>query len=173
MLHPAQPPRSDNAQNGRSRRVLLPWIVPLLATLLTACAGPMRWERPDTDQATADADREECRVTSRAQYLRLTRQPLFVPYFVTVRDDKGRVRSIPVVPFEQFGPPIWAPYAPHLAINRTTMRRDLFESCLEAKGYRLVPEEDASAAGSPAPDAAATVAPSGLDASGDAAAPAE
>jgi hypothetical protein len=113
----------------------------LLSSALSACTA-MRWDRPDTDAATYEADRRECRASSRAQYRRLTERPFLVPYFVTARDNKGRIRNIPVVPWQQVGPPIWMPYAPGLAIDQTTLKYELFDDCLKAKGYQLVPEEE-------------------------------
>jgi hypothetical protein len=110
--------------------------------LLAGCT-PMRWERPDTDPATAEADSVECRSIARAQHRRLTEQPFLVPYFVHARDNKGRPRSIPVVPWQQFGPPVWYPYAPWLANDQVMLKHELYERCLEGKGYQLVPDGSA------------------------------
>jgi hypothetical protein len=122
-----------------------------VAALLAGCA-PMRWERPDTDSATAEADSVECRSIARAQHRRLTEQPFLVPYFVQVRDNKGRRRSIPVVPWQQFGPPVWYPNAPWLANDQVMLKHELYERCLEGKGYKLVPDEGADDdPGGPAP----------------------
>src|SRR5512147_1997730 len=88
----------------------------LFAGLLGACGPPLHWERPGADSAAAEADTTECHAIARAQHRRLTEQPFFVPYFVRVRD-RGRVRDIPVVPWRQIGPPVWAPYAPGLATD--------------------------------------------------------
>jgi hypothetical protein len=113
------------------------------AATLAGCGTPMRWERPGTDEATTDTDTIECRAIARAQHRRLTERPFFVPYFVDVRGKKGKRRSIPVVPWRQFGPPVWYPYAPWLANDQITLKYDLFERCMEAKGYGLVPDEEA------------------------------
>ena len=88
------------------------------------------------------ADRSECNAIARRQAVRLNDQPLFIPYFVTVRDNKGRVRNLPVIPFQQFGPPVWMSYAPHLAIDQQTLQNDLFRGCMEEKGYQLVPKQE-------------------------------
>ena len=134
----------------------------IFVTVLALLAGctPMRWERPDTDAATAEADSVECRAIARAQHRRLTEQPFLVPYFIHVRDNKGRPRSIPVVPWQQFGPPVWYPYAPWLANDQIMLKHELYERCLEGKGYQLVPDESVA-------DTPAGPAPSGDD--GDAA----
>jgi hypothetical protein len=136
------------------------FIAAAVVALLAGCA-PMRWERPDTDPATAEADSVECRAIARAQHQRLTERPFLVPYFVQVRDNKGRRRSIPVVPWQQFGPPVWYPNAPWLANDQVMLRHELYERCLEGKGYRLVPDESPK-------DEPAAPAPSGDD-DGDAA----
>jgi hypothetical protein len=112
-----------------------------VAATLAGCGTPMRWERGGTDEATTDTDIIECRAIARAQHRRLTERPFFVPYFVDVRGRKGKRRSIPVVPWQQFGPPVWYPYAPWLANDQIMLKHDLFERCLESKGYRLVPDE--------------------------------
>lgn len=112
---------------------------------LAACGTPMRWERPDTDEATLDADTVECMAIARAQHRRITERPFLVPYYVNVRDNKGRRRSIPVVPFQQSGPPVWYPYAPWLANDQVVLKYELYDRCLEAKGYQLVPDESDSA----------------------------
>lgn len=113
----------------------------LLGVVLASACTPLHWDRPNTDAATVEADRRECIGISRRQAVRINDQPLFVPYFVTVRDTKGRVRSIPVFPYQQVGPPVWMPYAPHLAIDRNTLQNDLFRDCMEEKSYELVPAE--------------------------------
>ena len=113
----------------------------LIAGAALAGCAPVRWERPDTDAATQEADTRACRGYAHRAYRTLTEQPLFLPYFVTVRDDKGRARSIPVVPSQQVGPPVWLPYAPHLALDRLSLRQDLYEQCLRGKGYSLVSDE--------------------------------
>lgn len=144
----------------------------LLAAVVTlaACGTPMRWERPDTDEATLDADTVECMAIARAQHRRITERPFLVPYYVNVRDKKG---SIPVVPFQQSGPPVWYPYAPWLANDQIVLKHELNQRCLEAKGYQLVPDEsgDANDAGTAVPkalgissDADAADFPSQLDA---------
>lgn len=115
----------------------------VVVALLAGCGPPMRWERPDTDAATAEADSTECRAIARAQHRRLTERPFLIPYFVQVRDNKGRRRSIPVVPWQQFGPPVWYPNAPWLANDQMMLKHDLYERCLESKGYQLVPDESA------------------------------
>jgi hypothetical protein len=130
------------------------FIAAAVVALLAGCA-PMRWERPDTDAATAEADSVECRAIARAQHQRLTERPFLVPYFVQVRDNKGRRRSIPVVPWQQFGPPVWYPNAPWLANDQVMLRHKLYGRCLEGKGYRLVPDEspkDEPAAPTPSGD---------------------
>jgi hypothetical protein len=120
-----------------------PLIFVVVLALLAGCGAPMRWERPDTDASTTEADSVECRAIARAQHRRLTEQPFLVPYFVHVRDNKGRPRSIPVVPWQQFGPPVWYPYAPWLANDQVTLKHELYERCLEGKGYQLVPDGSA------------------------------
>ena len=115
-------------------------IVAAVAVGALAGCAPVRWEKPGADAATMQADTRECRAIARRQHRDLTRQPLLVPYFVTTGDNKGRVR--PVVPWTQFGPPVWMPYAPSLAIDQRTLRHKLYEDCMEAKGYQLVPDED-------------------------------
>ncbi|MGZ9073972.1 MAG: hypothetical protein ACXW3G_13925 [Rhodoplanes sp.] len=112
-----------------------------VAITLAACGTPMRWERADTDEATLDADTVECMAIARAQHRRITERPFLVPYYVNVRDKKGRRRSIPVVPFQQSGPPVWYPYAPWLANDQIVLKHELYQRCLEAKGYQLVPDE--------------------------------
>jgi hypothetical protein len=116
-----------------------------VAITLAACGTPMRWERPDTDEATLDADTVECMAIARAQHRRITERPFLVPYYVNVRDKKGRRRSIPVVPFQQSGPPVWYPYAPWLANDYVVLKHELNQRCLEAKGYQLVPDESDTA----------------------------
>jgi hypothetical protein len=117
-----------------------PLIFVVVLALLAGCGAPMRWERPDTDASTTEADSVECRAIARAQHRRLTEQPFLVPYFVHVRDNKGRHRSLPVVPSQQFGPPVWYPYAPWLANDQVMLKHELYERCLEGKGYQLVPD---------------------------------
>jgi hypothetical protein len=113
----------------------------LLTGSLIACT-PVRWERPDTDAATQEADTQECRGFAHRAYRTLTEEPLFLPYFMTIRDNKGRTREVPVVPSRHVGPPVWLPYAPGLALEPLSLRRDIFERCLQRKGYNLVPDED-------------------------------
>ena len=116
-----------------------------VAVTLAGCGTPMRWERPDTDEATLDADTVECMAIARAQHRRITERPFLVPYYVNVRDKKGRRRSIPVVPWRQSGPPVWYPYAPWLANDQIVLKYELYDRCLEAKGYQLVPDESGTA----------------------------
>src|SRR5512144_144650 len=123
--------------------------VPVLA-LLAGCGPPLRWERPDTDAATAEADSVECRAIARAQHRRLTERPFLIPHFVQVRDNKGRRRSIPVVPWQQFGPPVWYPNAPWLANDEIILKHELYERCLQGKGYQLVPDDSAHEPAEPA-----------------------
>lgn len=139
----SQPVRSPGADRRRtSQPRLRAWIILIgAAAAATACGPPMRWDRPGTDQATLDADSVECMSIARAQHRRLTEPPFLVPYFVHTHDRKGRLRSIPVVPWQQFGPPIWSPYAPWLANDQVVLRHELFERCLEGKGYTRVPDE--------------------------------
>ncbi len=123
----------------------------LAALVLAAAAGctEMSWQRPDTDASTAEADRAECQRIALRQAKRLNETPFLVPYFVTARDNRGRLRSIPVVPFQQFGPPVWWPNAPSLAMDQQTLKYDLFRDCLEAKGYELLPVENAPVENAP------------------------
>lgn len=116
-------------------------IVLVAAATLAGCGTPMRWERPGTDEATTSADRIECRAIARAQHRRLTERPFFIPYFVGVRGKRGKRRSIPVVPWQQVGPPVWYPYAPWLANDQIMLKYDLFDRCMEAKGYGLIPDQ--------------------------------
>ena len=136
-------------RTGGGRRVVA------LAAALALLAGctSLHWERPGTDDETTRNDAQECHAIARQQALYLNRQPLLVPYFTQVRDNKGRIRTVPVTPFQQFGPPIWMADAPGLAIDRMTVKSDLYQGCLEAKGYRLVEVEPDEA---PTPDAAAS-----------------
>jgi hypothetical protein len=120
----------------------------VLVGVLAGCAS-LHWARPGTDEETTQNDAQECRAIARQQALNMTRRPLFVPYFTEVRDRNGRIRSIPVVPFQQFGPPVWMADAPGLAIDQMTLKSDLYDSCLQAKGYRLV-EDETPAASPPA-----------------------
>jgi hypothetical protein len=131
-------PASGEANTGSVALVL----VALLAMVLAGCAGSMHWERPGTDQATAQADMRECRAIARHQHRRLTERPLFLPYVYGVRDKRGRIRNVPTIPWQQFGPPVWWPCAPGLAIDQVTLQHELYEDCLEAKGYARVPESD-------------------------------
>jgi hypothetical protein len=121
-----------------------------LASLLAGCAS-LHWERPGTDEATTRNDTQECRAIARQQALTINRQPLFLPYFTQVRDNRGRIRTVPVAPFQQFGPPIWMADAPGLAIDRMTLKSDLYAGCLQAKGYRLVEDEPPASATPAAP----------------------
>lgn len=124
-----------------SRANSVPVVLLAAAVTLAACDTPMRWERADTDEATLDADTVECMAIARAQHRRITERPFLVPYYIEARDKKGRRRSIPVVPFQQSGPPVWYPYAPWLANDQVVLKHELYERCLEAKGYQLVPDE--------------------------------
>ncbi len=83
----------------------------LLLTILLGCA-PVRWDRPGTDAATQEADIRACRGHAHRAYNALAYQPLLPPYLVTVGDNKGRLREIPVVPSPQFGPAIGPSYVP-------------------------------------------------------------
>lgn len=117
---------------------------------VSGCAET-RWERPGTDRKTTEDETFECRAIAHQQYWSLTSVPLLTPYFVTVRRN-GSTRTIPVFPATQFGPPIWAPYAPSLALDPLTMRERLFEDCLMAKGYRQVSTDaDKEKSGEPSP----------------------
>lgn len=122
--------------------------VAVVMAMAAAGCEQVSWQRPATDASTADADRTECQRIARNQAARLNEIPFLVPYFVTARDDHGRVRSIPVVPFQQFGPPVWWPNAPSLAMDQQMLKYDLFRDCMEAKGYALLPEEAESGEGS-------------------------
>ena len=112
----------------------------LLTTALLSGCEPVRWERPDTDAATQEEDVRACHGAAQRGYRALTEQPLFLPYTTIVRDDRGQVREVPVVPYRQIGPPPWLPYAPSLAADRLSLRRELFEHCMQQNGYRLVPD---------------------------------
>lgn len=114
----------------------------LLAGVSLAGCEPVRWERPDTDAATLDDDVRACHGAAQRGYRTLTEQPLFLPYTTVVRDDSGKLREVPVVPWRQIGPPPWLPYAPGIAADRSLLRRDLFEHCMQQNGYRLVPDVD-------------------------------
>lgn len=145
------PGMTGGARRARSIRLLA---LAALASLLAGCAS-LHWERPGTDEATTRNDTQECQAIARQQALTINRQPLFLPYFTQVRDDKGRIRTVPVAPFQQFGPPIWMADAPGLAIDRMTLKSDLYDGCLQAKGYRLVEDEPEPAATEPLPAPAA------------------
>ena len=114
----------------------------LAGALSSAGCAQLSWQRADTDGATADADRTECRTLAHHQARRLTETPLMLPYFIGARDNRGRERAIPVVPWQQVGPPVWWPYAPSLAIDQITLNHELFEACMQAKGYRRLPVEE-------------------------------
>lgn len=140
-----------------SRAYSVPVVLLAAVVTLAACGTPMRWERAQTDEATLDADTVECMAIARAQHRRITERPFLVPYYVEARDKKGRQRSIPVVPFQQSGPPVWYPYAPWLANDQVVLKHELYQRCLEAKGYQLVPDEsgdgtDADTGGAGNPD---------------------
>lgn len=104
---------------------------------------PVRWERPDTDAAMLDEDKRACHGAAQRGYQTLTQQPLFLPYTTIVRDDNGKQREVPVVPYRQIGPPPWLPYAPGMVASRPQLRRQLFENCMQQNGYRLVPDTGA------------------------------
>jgi hypothetical protein len=108
--------------------------------LLSAGCTPVRWERPDTDAATQEADIRACHGYAHRAYNTMAYQPLLPPYLVTTRDDKGRLREVPVVP-PLYGSGVWPPYASRYALDRLALRREFFEDCLHQKGYRLVPDE--------------------------------
>lgn len=116
----------------------------LVITVLLGCT-PVRWDKPETDAATQEADIQACRGHAHRAYNTLAYQPLLPPYLVTVRDNKGRLREIPVVPSPQFGPAVGPSYAPPFALDRLAFRRDVFEDCLKMKGYRLVADDGAGA----------------------------
>lgn len=123
------------------------WPVRLLCLLLPACAAalsgctPVRWERQQTDAATQEADIRVCRGSAHRAYRTVNEDPLLIPYFVTVRDNNGRTREIPIVPSRQFSPPVWFANAPRLALDHLSLRQQFFEQCLLSKGYRTVPDE--------------------------------
>lgn len=129
---------------------LLLFAAALAAALSSAGCAPLSWQRADTDGATAEADRTECRTLAHHQARRLNETPLMLPYFIGARDNCGRERAIPVVPWQQVGPPVWWPYAPSLAIDQVTLKHELFEACMQAKGYRLLPVEEQSVEEQPA-----------------------
>ena len=134
-------------QRGHPRLPLLVARALLLITVLlgTGCT-PVRWDRPETDAATQEADIQACRGHAHRDYNTLAYQPLLPPYLATVRDNKGRLREIPVVPSPQFGPAIGPSYAPPLALDQLAFRQDVFEDCLKMKGYRLVADDGAEPA---------------------------
>jgi len=111
-----------------------------IAAAVVAGCEPVRWERPDTDAATLNEDTRACHGAAQRGYQTLTQQPQFLPYSTIVRDDNGKRREVPVVPFRQIGPPPWTPYAPWTATDRVQLRRELFENCMQQNGYRLVPD---------------------------------
>ncbi|MBK8176380.1 MAG: hypothetical protein IPK66_14270 [Rhodospirillales bacterium] len=113
----------------------------LVVLIVVAGCTPLRWERDDTDAPTAEADRKDCRAAARSRAQALNEQPFLVPYFVGVQSPNGRSHAIPVVPWQQFGPPVWMPYAPSLAFDQVTLKYDLFDRCMRAKGYRRVPDD--------------------------------
>ena len=146
------PGMTGGARRTRSVRLLA---LAALVSLLAGCTS-LHWERPGTDEETTRNDTQECQAIARQQALAINRQPLFLPYFAQVRDDRGRIRTVPVAPFQQFGPPIWMADAPGLAIDRMTLKSNLYEGCLQAKGYRLVEDEPPA---SPTPTAPIPAAP--------------
>lgn len=134
------------ADRRASSHSFWPWLraglllsVPLTAAVLAAC-DPVRWERPDTNEATQEQDARACRGAAQRGYSTLTEQPQFLPYSTTVRDNTGQLREVPVVPSRQIGPPPWLPYAPGRAADGPQLRRELFEDCMQRSGYRLVPD---------------------------------
>lgn len=74
----------------------------------------------------------------------LAQQALYQPYFVTVRDSKGRLREVPVIRPRPYGPSVWSTYGSTWGLDRLSLRQDLFEHCLEEKGYRMVPDDSAN-----------------------------
>lgn len=117
----------------------------LLSALATlAACSPVRWERADTDPATQEADIRVCRGSAHRAYNAMSERLLYPPDVMIVEDNKGRLREVPVAPSRQFGPTVWSPYTSRSALDHLTLRQDLFEHCLQQKGYRLVPDQEGS-----------------------------
>lgn len=126
-----------------SRPVIAARVLLLITLLAGAACTPVRWDRPETDAATQQADIQSCRGYAHRAYNMLAYQPLLPPDLVTVRDNKGRLREVPVVPSAPFGPAIGPSYTPPFSLDRLALRRDIFEDCLKMKGYRLVADDGA------------------------------
>lgn len=101
--------------------------LPLVALVLTGCAGNLHWEHPETGQANLAADREECRRLADEEAWHYARPiSLFGP-FTPLRDRYGHRR-------------LWR-WDPFYDDDRFFRAAELRDFCLRSRGYRLVPDE--------------------------------
>ncbi|MBM3484523.1 MAG: hypothetical protein FJX66_14635 [Alphaproteobacteria bacterium] len=100
--------------------------VPLLALLLSACAGSLHWEHPVTGQQNLAADREECRRLADDEAWRYYRPlSLFGPF----------------TPFHhRFGHRRFWYSDPFYDHDRFFRAAELRDFCMKSRGYRLVPD---------------------------------
>lgn len=101
-----------------------------VGALLAACT-PMQWQHASLGVAPTQAEVDEC---NRASFYEAQRQAFFYD-FAWPRYHPG-----------YFGRPWrgpWGPWPRYSSSDRFFLERDLFDYCLRAKGYRLVPAPNA------------------------------
>ena len=69
------------------------------------------------------------------------RQTPLLPSIVEVQDRKGRIRTVAVPAWDGFGASVWALDGSPWPMQPLSLKRDFYEDCLEAKGYRLEADE--------------------------------
>jgi hypothetical protein len=97
--------------------------VALLGGLLGACA-PVQWQHASLGMAPSEAEVGEC---NRSAYLEAERQAFFYGF------GYGFARP------RYAGRPYYAPWPRYSYGDRFLLERDLFDYCMRAKGYELVP----------------------------------
>ena len=96
----------------------------LSLALATAACTPVQWQNASSGAAPSQAELGEC---NQAAYYEAQRQAFFYdsgwPYMSGFR--------------RPYGP--WSRYPYSTASDRFFLERDLFDFCMRAKGYKLVP----------------------------------
>lgn len=97
----------------------------LLGVALCGCAN-LRWQKDGVDAATFERDSGECRARARLEAGRLVPAYSLARPYVPGNDVRGR-------------PGVAFPYLPET--DYFLMQRSFMQSCMQGKGYTLVPVE--------------------------------